>query len=181
MPATIRWPSPTSHRARADRDPCPLPFARVATVCETCRRRVGPPRAQPTGQRAATRVISELAGGHSVFARAQSVKLGPDRLGQIFGRIFVLTGRTSRGANVAVNRSTRSFQAFSSPRSQAMIKQRSSACSSSINFEISASESWVVLNRYFSTAAEIRGVKDSPPQRTAVARALDQPRGAFVH
>src|SRR6185503_13709951 len=34
-----------------------------------------------------------------VFARAQSVKLRPDRLREIFGRVLVTTGRTRRGAN----------------------------------------------------------------------------------
>src|ERR1043165_5849817 len=49
--------------------------------------------AQPTRERAATRVISELTGRLSVFADSEAVQLCPDRLRQIFRCVLVGTRR----------------------------------------------------------------------------------------
>ena len=45
-------------------------------------------RAQPAAQTAAARIVRELARRRAVRARTQAVKLSPDRLRQLFGRVL---------------------------------------------------------------------------------------------
>src|SRR5689334_7964694 len=63
-----------------------------------------------------------------------------------------------------------------------MIKQRSSACISSMNFAISGADVFgSFLNKYFSTAPAIRGANESAlSERLSLARASNRAAPSFI-